>query len=257
MNNIKLNSNEEFPRKPAEDEKYLLFEILPSHKSGYNYYRNRIEELFIIGYGRFGKSNLIFGKENMKTDISGPSMPVLASGTIKIEDDEIDVTVHEEFEDQIETDISPKHSDQLPGNINVLSKWSYSEWNPGDPAPFDKSYVKEVGILPGKYILAIAPSHRKIWLHETETGINYLIPVSNFFNELMAVKSIRDSRIALKPNKLFSEIANYTDNNFINAFIKYNTYMRRINFDFSQIKIHDEQKPKRKRLNIFGRDKFD
>jgi len=245
---------EEFPRKATKSEKYFLFAVLPENKPGYKYYRNRIKSLFITGYGRFGMNNYIFGKENSKTDISMPTMPVLASGTIKIEEDEIDVTIHEEFEFQIETDISPKHSENLPEHFTELSRWSYSEWNPGDNAPNDRSFVKEIEIVRRKFILAIAPAHKKIWLHETATGINYLIPVSNFYTELMSVKGIRDSKIALRPINLFNEVEKYSDQDFINAFIKYNLYLRRINFDFSGLLIHDKPEHNHKWFNIFRKE---
>lgn len=246
-----------FPRELTKSEKYFLFSILPASKPGYADYRNKIEKRFVIGNGRFGSYNYIIGEEGSKLDLSGPSMPVFASGTVKIENDEIDVIVHEEFEKQIETDIAPKYSEILPEQFTKVSKWSYSEWNPGDPAPHDRSFVKEIVLVPGKFIFAVAPGHKKLWLHEFSSGINYLIPLSNYYNELMSVKGIRDPAIALKPNRLFEDMEVYSEQDFINAFIKYNSYMKRINFNFSKIVTNVSDKTKGIRFNVFKRGKID
>ena len=83
-------------------------------------------------------------------------------------------------------------------------------------------------IIEGKYLLAIAPLHKKIWLHEYESGINFLIPVTNFYNELMRVCSIKDTKVALKPFSFFEKLFDYKDEELRLAFISYNRYLKRI-----------------------------
>src|SRR5512135_3741418 len=97
-----LNSGaEQFPRELTRQEKYLLFSVLPEAKPGYKQYREKINALFVTGFGRFRNSNLILGKQNTIPDLSLSSAPVFAAGTIKIPNDEIDILINEEVDDEI------------------------------------------------------------------------------------------------------------------------------------------------------------
>lgn len=238
---------ERFPRELTKVEKDLLFTILPETKPGYKNYRRKINELFVIGTGRFGDNNLILGEKSLIPDTDSPSTPVFASGTISTTEDEIDVLIHEETEDQIEIDISPKNHNKIPPEINIINSWNYSEWMPGNRAPKDNSDVREIKI-DEKYILAIAQLHKKIWLYEYDSGINYLIPVTNFYNYLMIVKKIRDEKIVLNYSLLFKNPETNSDEEIISAFILYNKYFRRIKNDFSLIK-EISRKEKEKTIN--------
>jgi hypothetical protein len=252
MNKTDLN----FPRKLEENEKVLLFSILPENKTGYSRYREKIKELFVIGKGRFGNLNLILGKRDDKPDLSSSSAPIFAAGIVLTAGQEIDVTIHEEIDDQIEIDISPKTSNEIPDEINLIGHWSYSEWMPGDKTPNDNSDVREVEIIPGSFELVIAPAHKKIWLHDYETMVNHLIPVSNFFNELMSVKNIRNPDMVLKPNSFFNEDSKYSELDLKLAFIKYNKYLRRFKINYDEIPTAASQKRKSSFIkNIFKRGK--
>ena len=191
-----MNSgNTQFPRELTKQEKHLLFSVLPEEKPGYNNYRKKIDSLLVIGYGRFKNNNFILGKEGSVPDLSFASTPVFASGTLMTTEDEIDILVNEEIDIEIEFDISPKKSDKIPEEIIEIDKWNYSEWNPGDKSPHDKKDVREVEISKEKYLLVFAPSHKKIWLHENGSGINHLIPLTNFYNELMGFKRNKDPKL--------------------------------------------------------------
>ena len=230
-----MNSGKsQFPRELTRQEKYLLFSVLPEKKPGYNSYRKKINELLVTGYGRFKNNNFVMGKENTTPDLSFSSTPVFAAGTVKIPGDEIDILINEELDDEIEFDLSPKNSDVIPDKIIEKERWSYSEWNPGDKSPDDNNEVREVIIAPDKYLLAFAPSHNKIWLHESESGVNYIIPVTNYYNELMRFRQTRDPKEALNPGLLFQKLKDFTDEDLVNAFVLYNKYMRRFSMDFSQ-----------------------
>ncbi len=248
------NSNGKlFPRDLTQKEKEILFSILPIEKPGYKKYREKIEKLKIIGIGRFGGGNMILGNANTKPDLLVSSMPVFALGSVECENSNLDVIIHEELEDEIEFDISANIELTNFESVKIKSSWSYSTWNPGEKSPNDSSFVREVVVIPKKYLLAIVPKHQKLWLHDTETGINHLIPISNFYNHLMLTKNIRDSKIALKPSSFFIEHEKYSDKDLASAFLYYNKYMKRVEIDYSEFHHKVTNKKKRKLLNFFSR----
>ena len=239
----------DYPKKLSENERDILFSVLPESKQGYKLYRQKINYLVVIGSGRFDRANKILGKPESVPDLNVPSTPVFASGTITCKETVIDVVIHEMIDDEIEFDIATTTQFDLRENFEVISKWSYSDWNPGDKAPNDNSIVREVIVAPGKYVLALAPAHKKIWMHNISTGVNHLIPVSNFYNQLMMVKDERKSDIALNPGLFFKTLESYTDRELISAFITYNKYLSRFEIDLSYFK---EAKSKIKKKNIFS-----
>jgi hypothetical protein len=247
---------QQFPRELTPREKFLLFTVLPVEKPGYNLYHEKINELLVTGFGRFKNNNIILGKKNTVPDLSFSSTPVFAAGTVKISGDEIDIIINEEVDDEIEIDISLSNSNVIPDEILVQEKWSYSDWNPGDKSPHDNKDVREVVISQGKYVLAFASSHKKIWLHQYENGVNYLIPLTNFYNELMGFKRIKDPKEALNPKMLFQKLNHFSDDDLMNAFVLYNKYMRRFSNDFSKyLKPRSPVTTKKRFKDLFKKDK--
>jgi hypothetical protein len=114
---------------------------------------------------------------------------------------------------------------------------------PGNKSPEDESTVKEIQISGGTYTFVIASESKRIWLHERETGINFIIPVTNYFNELMRYKNIRDPKIALNPSSLFLNLNSYSNSDLSNALINYDKYLRRfsLKLNSSSIKHSDSQ----------------
>jgi hypothetical protein len=241
-----------FPRRLTAIEEKLLFSILPEYKPGYKYYRNKIEELFIIGYGRFGGNNFILGKQNAEPDLTIPSSPVFATGTNVYKEATIDITIHEEDDEQIEFDISARGG-EFPGTFTEINKWNYSEWIPGNKDPKDNSYVREIIIVPGKFLLAITPLRKKMWLYDFKNGVNHLIPISNFYNELMRTKNIRDTKSVLKPNSFFENTDSYNDQEIISAFLSYNKYMKKFDIDFTSLESVHHHKERKSLFSIFKR----
>lgn len=238
MNN---NSENYFPRSLTDDEKKYLFSVLPENKPGYKSYREKINELSVIGYGRFGGTNLILGKENEKPDLSIPSSPVFAAGYVIYDSVEVYIVIHEEEFDQIEIDISETILSDEIKEKKEINRWNYSEWKPGDRAPNDNGMVRQVDLSVDNYILAFAPTHKKIWVHNSATGINHFIPSGIFYNELMSIKGIRESKIVLNYNLLFEKLSEFGDNELFSAFINYNKLKRRIKFDYNQVEIKKEK----------------
>jgi hypothetical protein len=253
------NDRKIFPRKLSSLQKELLFSILPENKPGYKYYRDRIEQLFIIGEGRFGGNNFILGKESTVPDmptgqagLSISSSPVFASGTNIYREGIIDITIHEEADEEVEFDISPRGG-ELPANFTLVNKWNYSEWIPGNNDPKDNSSVREIVIIPGKFLLAVAPAGKKIWLHDYKTGVNHLIPISNFYNELMRTKNIRDVKTVLNPNSFFDMLDSYSDREIISAFVSYNKYMKKFDINFTTSETIHHRKKRKSLFQIFKR----
>jgi hypothetical protein len=246
------NNRNKFSRQLTSNENMLLLSVLPENKIGYKSYRDKINTLRVIGSGRFGGGNFILGKEGTIPDLSFPSSPVFALGTNEYKECKIDITVHEEIDNEIEYDISVRNQESIPEILSEIKIWNYSEWNPGDNAPNDNSFVREIIILENKYILVIAPQHKKIWLHEYETGVNHLIPVTNYYNELMRISEIRDTSIALKPASFFENHLKYNDKKLMFAFFNYNRYLKRFNIQ-NPVTTNSVQ-PKRKKISFFRKD---
>jgi len=249
-----MDNGRPFPRNLTSIENILLFSVLPENKTGYNACRNKIKALVVTGSGRFGDGNFILGKKDTQPDLSFPSSSVFAIGTNIYKEGTIDITIHEEVDDEIEFDISVLNQISIPETLTEIKRWNYSEWNPGDKAPDDGSYVKEVKIVENKYILAIATLHKRIWLHEYKSGINFLIPLSNFYNELMRVCSIKDTKVALNPSSFFENLKNFNDVELKLAFLSYNKYLKRVDIK-EPIPIDSPANKEKKFFSLFRKGK--
>ena len=245
------NINQKFPRRLTKRELEWLEFILPNHKIGYAEYRNKLSDLFVIGNGRFGETNLILGKKEDKPDFSAPSSAMFASGNIIYKEAEIYVLIHEEFENQIEIDISNLRAKDIPEELNEISRWTYSNWMPGDTAPGDNSVIREIHLIKNEIIIAIAPIHKRIWVHERKSGVNYFIPVTNFFNEIMRLRKIKFAGNMPNPNSLFIDNNSYSDEEIAQGFLLYNKHWRKIEIDYSKFAKVKLEKKKKSFLDLF------
>jgi hypothetical protein len=215
-----------FPRELTKLEKELLFSVLPEKKPGYNKYRKIINGLVVAGRGMFGGNNLVMCPAGTTPDDTIPSAPVFALGTVIYSSNKADIVIHEEMDKQLEFDIS--FDNENFSGLKEIKRWGYSDWRPGHKAPGDGSHVREIIIDKNKYVLAIAQVHKKIWLYDYESGVNYIIPVTNFYSYLMLVKNIRQPDIVLKPALFFQNSDSYSDEELKTAFFAYNKYFKRL-----------------------------
>lgn len=227
------NNIEHFPRDLSAEEKELLFSALPENKIGYKHYRNKIEQMIVLGHGRFGGGNYILGKLDSELDLESSSTPIFAISKIVYGDHEIYITIHHENDDQIEIDIQNIEMTTKIGELKEKYRWTYSNWIPGQKAPYDNSDVREIHLILKSLVLVIASAHRKIWVYNAKDEVNYLIPVTNFYNELMLLMEERDPEVALNPNRLFTSLASFDDEKLGQAFLLYNKYWNRIDVDYS------------------------
>ena len=77
-------------------------------------------------------------------------------------------------------------------------------------------------------VIAIGRRERRLWLYDGESGMNILIPMTNFYNELMLHKNIRDPNIALVSHNFFTHLDKYSDDDLRGAFIAYNNLKRKV-----------------------------
>ncbi|MDR3665865.1 MAG: hypothetical protein P4L35_03370 [Ignavibacteriaceae bacterium] len=213
-----------YPREISNIEKTCLSLILPENKLGYNLYRNKIAAMKIIGDGHFGEGNYFLGHYEPEPDLSFPSAPVFAVGTLDNGSEQLDIIIHEETEDKIEIWFGRDINDITQNDFIVKS---YSYWIPGMNSPFTNSKVREISIRQNDFILAVVPEEKKIWLYESSSGVNHLIPVSNYYNSLMLYRNERNAEKVLNPNLFFNNLGLYNDLELKSALEIYNKYMRR------------------------------
>jgi hypothetical protein len=215
---------EEFPRKPGADELELIYRILPEHKPGYRIYRDLISTYYLIGRGSSGIS-FIFSRNKDEEYIPFVTS-VFAAGTFKYNQYLVDLVINEKVDETIEIEIDIKES--IPADFREVI---YSGWVPGNEAPGDNSRVKEINIIENKFVLAIVPGHKKIWLYEYESGVVHFIPSGAYYNNLCILKNIRDPELVFNPKLLFENLANYSDNELISAFYLYNKNQNRFRIE--------------------------
>ncbi len=244
-----LNSNQSFPRSLNDGEMKILSKILPQNKSGYKIIAEKIKSLSVIGFGRFGVGNYILGNKNDTPDLGLSSSLIIAGGTIKMPSSKIYAVIHDEEEEKIEFQISLEEGKFSEAEIDNSIVESYSFWNPGDKDPIDQSHVREVKLEFDSITIAVSSSQKRIWLHNLSDGINHLIPVTNFYNELMRIRRNRDPKTALDQNRIFAELDEFSDEELIAAFVEYNKIFKK--FDISDTK-YNFTGPIKKKTTIFS-----
>ncbi|HLX13521.1 MAG TPA: hypothetical protein VKS81_11970 [Bacteroidota bacterium] len=215
----------EYPRPLAPREREFLEWVLPSDRAGYRTHRELIATLSVIGEGRRGEGEIILGAPGDTPDFSAPLPAVLAYGMIETDHGTISVTVREMLDNQVSVEIVGHGTETVPEQFTERRRWTYSTWRPGERCPQCGQALREVTMhAPGgkSFDLAICANDRKIWFYNGETEVVHLIPVTNFHNELMLHKNIRDPKVALDPKRLFSTLGEYTDADLTYAFLTYN-----------------------------------
>jgi hypothetical protein len=240
---MQQNNNETYPRELTKREKDWLLAALPENKPGYKKYRELVENFAVIGNGRFGKDNLVLGEEGDVVDLEDPSAPIFAIANITYKNASIYITIHELFENQVEVDIKATNIDEMPEDITQTKIWTYSDWVPGLKAPHDNSVVREIPLVKEEIILVIAPIHKKVWVHNSKSGINHFVPVTNYYNELMILLDNKDPETALEPGRLFTNLDEFSDGQLVDAFLIYNKRWKRIQIN-PQLVAKDAEKKK-------------
>ena len=242
------------PRKLDDWELEILFQILPQDKPKYNAFRKNFSDFFLIGTSRFGEGNYILANKNDKVDLTAPASNVFAAGIVITDKDKYDITIHEVFENEIEIDFISEKNKIVTESEKIIDSKSYSNWKPGDKSPFSNSNVREVHLIKNEVVIAVCSDEKKIWTYDASTQFNFVIPLTNFYNEIIRVKGERNPETALKPKLLFEKPEMFTDEEIGQGFLLYNKFMKKMNIDYSIFK--DVEKQKTSFWDkIFGRNK--
>ncbi|WP_337865257.1 hypothetical protein [Ignavibacterium sp.] len=240
----------DYPRKLNDAELNLLLLLLPENKSGYVKYRNLIRQYYILGEGRFGEGNYFLGNVGDEIDLDISSSPILTSGIVTTDKAIFEISINEVQENKIEFSISPYPDENEIYKVENVK--TLSDWEPGKKSP-EGNKVKLFPVDGLNYILVIVPSEHKIWLYEKSSGINYPIPVSNFYNELLRLKRETRKEYFQNPNKLFEELDSFSEAEIILSFLLYCKYKRRFNFEHLIDKFLIEPQKKKSFFSFFRR----
>lgn len=248
-------NGQDFPRRLNELERYWLRLILPEDRPGYKLYHDKLEDLFVIGYGKFPPYNLILGKKDDKPDPTISIQPLIATGKFFYELGSVTISIFEEFENQIEVDIQSEGFDyfQIKSSelINKEKNWfTYSNWSPGQNHPFDNSELRVIEIQKDEFDFVISPKHKRLWIYDYNLKFNKFIPVTNFYQELLKVAGIKDASKITDINYFFTNLKKFSDEQIRSAFINYNRYWKKF-----ELKKEIPMKPKKKNFfkKIFER----
>jgi hypothetical protein len=230
-----MSEAEAFPRGLSDRERAWLDYILPAASPGCASFRSMLEPLVVLGEGRWGRDDFILGRIGQEIDRTEGMLPVMAYGEIACTADDgapftITLAVHQPNDDgMIEFQVGTLGAGALPAEWSERSRWSYSHWKPGAPCPATGERVREIALdSAGELLLVISPAKRVLWLHDARTMVSTLVPVTNFYNELMLLKGVRDPKIALDHKRLFDDLASYTDADLRGAFARYNVSFRKV-----------------------------
>jgi hypothetical protein len=228
-----------FPRQLRPKERDALTFVLPEHSVGYIKYRTLIDTMVVLAEGRRGKGNIVLGKRGDKADITSPLASVIAYGVIETTLDAFTITVREFIAEQIDVEIVGGHGEEIPDHYEEKRRWTYSTWKSNQPSPATGAAVREVRIN-DTLRLAIARQEKRLWLHDAATMMNHLIPITNFYNELMRQKNIRDPKIALTTKLFWDELEKYSIGDLRAAFIAYNKVRKKVDVKVEEVVVEEK-----------------
>ena len=194
----------------------------------------------VIGEGRRGKGEIILGKPGDEVDFSTPLAPVFAYGAIETNFGIISITMREMCDQQISVEIVSSRSDDVLGEFEESRRWTYSTWKPGERCPQCRCALREVsmhaaGEVKEHYVLALCAKDRRLWVYDESDQVNHLIPVTNYYNELMLHKNTRDPKTALDSKRLFTELSSYSDDDLTYAFLTYNKLKTKVHAEGNMV----------------------
>ncbi len=222
-----------YPRPLTPLENNLVLWVLPERSAGYAPYREFVGSASVIGQGRRGEGEIILGTPGDLPDLDSPLPPVVSFGVAAADDDEISVTVREILDTQMSVEIVGRRNDRVPPGARIERRWTYAQWQPGRPCPQCGRPAREVevarAVTPARpVVLAICAADRRLWIYDGPTAVCRPVPVTNYYNELMLLKKIRDPETALVSSKLFERLGEFSSADLATAFVAYNRLKTKI-----------------------------
>lgn len=224
------DAEERYPRVLSERERDWCMYMLPRERSAYAPIARELDELRVLGSGRWGEGDLVLGRSHQTIDLTAPMEPVAVYGEVEfIDGATLSISIHHpDDEGRIEIHFSGVPSAQYE-TLAEVRRWAFSHWSPGQPSPGRESAPREISLDgDGVLVLVVDSERRLLWLYDGATGGIMLIPVTNFYNELMLTKGVRDPQIALEHRRLFSDATENSDEELRAAFARYNTTFRKV-----------------------------
>lgn len=226
--------NETYPRELTPLERDLLTWILPEDRAGYSAYRELVQRWKVIARGRRGEGNYILGLPDVRADLESPLPQVLAYGIVETRTGNISVSLRERLDNQVEFELVNLQGPEVPSLLEEVRRWTYSSWLSGEHCPICQQQPREVPMQTKEghqLTLALCPRDERIWVYDSQDGINHPIPITNFYNELMLHQNIRDPKIALDAKRLFRELRQFSDADLQAAFASYNKIRMKVNIE--------------------------
>jgi hypothetical protein len=230
-----MNTEPLFPRPLNSRELAWLDYLLPLDRPGYAMLRRQLDGLLVLGEGRWGRGDLVIGNPAAEIDLTAPMLPVAAYGECDIRTSDgsqqrIILSLHQpDDEGSIEFQQTTLSGVPVPDEFTEANRWSYSYWLPGMPCPATGASVREIPLSGGgDLLLVLAIGKRVVWVFDAVSMTNALVPVTNFYNELMLIKGVRDPAIGLDHRRLFDAMDEFSDAELCEAFKRYNNVYRKV-----------------------------
>ncbi len=226
-----MSSPDRFPRELDLHERELLMWVLPENRPGYAEYRRFVEQWPVAAVGRRGEGNYVLAQTGWSVDIESPLPQLFAYGVVEHEQGVLTISVRERYGGQLEFELEGMADRTAVDEFREIRRWSFSEWLPSQPCPSCCSSVREIGMTTTateQLVLALCSRDCRVWVYDARSGVNALIPVTGFYNELMLHAGVHDPTIALDPKRLFELPGARTDAELIRAFSLYNKIRNKV-----------------------------
>ncbi len=244
-----MSSRYTFPRPLSPREIEWLRFLLPADRPGYAPLLERALGLTVLGEGRWGSGDLVLGTPGQEIDPTEGMTTVASYGEVYVRTPDGPVTLtlslHEPNDDgMMEFQTTALERDTIPDELIETRRWSVAEWLPGAPCPATGGGVVE-SVLNGvgDLRLVVSPERKVMWLYDAISGMNLLIPITNFYNELMLLKGIRDPNIALRHNLFFENPGAYSESELRASFVRYNAQFRKVDPARLELPVEERQRP--------------
>jgi hypothetical protein len=240
-----MSSLERLPRELNPFERELLLWVLPKERPGYAEYRKLIETWPIVAVGRRGEGNYILAEPGWNVDTESPLPQILAYGVVEYRQDALTISIRERSGGQLEFEMEGVPERAALAAEKEIRRWSFSEWLPTQLCPSCRSSVREIRMTTTAFqtlVLVLCSRDHRIWVYDGQSGVNSLIPVTGFYNELMLQARIHDPKIALDPNRLFQIPGAQREFELIRAFSSYNKLRNKVVLE-GELIVAGERKP--------------
>ena len=241
-----MGTDEVFPRDLSPLEQKLLLWVLPAGRPGYAEIRNVLEGWEVAGAKPWAEGTYVLAPRGSAPELDAPSPQLIAVGMIETSRGSVTVSVRELQFRQLEFEISGPADEVDLNGLGRLRTWTLSLWSPSLPCPSCGRILREVAMstTSGRELtLALCAGDQRLWVYDESKQMNYPIPVTGFYNELMLQAKIQDPGIALQSRRLFSDLDKFADEALTRAFEAYNRTRNRLDLGESFVLKRIPRKP--------------